>query len=90
MSNAKIDENDVKTWLAYNETTGLVEPLRVDPIFGYLEVFNVANTGSATGTEQIARIDENDAKTKLGYNETSGLIEALRCDSNGNLITILQ
>ena len=40
MAQAKIDANDVKTWLAYNETTGLVEPVVVDTITGALLVFN--------------------------------------------------
>lgn len=90
MSNAKIDQNDVKTWLAYNETTGLVEPVRVDPILGAIEVFGVASSGLVYTTIPNAKIDENDTKTLLGYNETTGLVEALRCGNNGELLVIVQ
>lgn len=89
MSNAQIDQNDVKTWLAYNETTGLVEPVRVDPVFGAIEVFVVTDTVGAITALNTAKIDQNDVKTLLGYNETTGLTEALRCGNNGELLVTL-
>ena len=66
---AGIDANDVKTWLAYNETTGKVEPVRVDPILGAVEIFGVPYTGGTYTTIKDAKIDANDVKTKLAYNE---------------------
>lgn len=83
---AKIDGNDKPTWIAYNETTGLVEPVRVDPIFGYVEIFVVADTGGTFTAIPNAKIDGNDNGTLTGYNETTGLIEALRCDTGGSLL----
>ena len=88
MSNAKIDQNDQATWLAYNETTGIVEPVRVDPTLGYLEVYVVPIDSNTPTTLNNAKIDQNDTSTLLGYNETTGLVEALRCGSNGELLLI--
>lgn len=89
MSNtAKIDQNDVKTWLAYNETTGLVESVYVDPATDALMIY-VSTSGTPTVTAlNNAKIDQNDVKTLLSYNETTGLVEALRCDSSANLLVI--
>ncbi len=83
---AKIDQNDVKTWLAYNETTGLVEPVRVDPILGYVEIYAVNDSGQTYTAINNAKIDQNDTKTLLAYNETTGAIEALRSSTNGELL----
>lgn len=88
MSNAKIDENDVKTWLAYNETTGLVEPVRVDPVLGYVEVYNVVATAGTYTAIPNAKIDENHVKTLLAWNEDTNLIEAVRSSDNGELIVV--
>lgn len=82
---AHIDENDVKTWLAYNETTGLVEPVRVDPVTGAIEVFLVADTGLTYTTVESAKIDQNDVKTKTAYNNILDKIESLRCGRGGEL-----
>ena len=91
MSNvAQIDSNDKPTWLAYNETTGLVEPVYVDPVTNVLYVFGVA-PGSETPTEiDRARIDANDKPTEIAYNETTGGVEALRCDINGVLLVVVE
>jgi len=85
---AKIDQNDVKTWLAYNETTGLVEPVRVDPVTDALLIYIVAPCSDAALTLNSAKIDENDTKTLLGYNETTGLVESLRCCDGGELLIL--
>ena len=82
-----IDDNDKPVLLAYNETTGLVESIRVDPINGYVEVYGVNASGTYTALNN-AKIDENENSTLLGYNETTGLIEALRCSNNGELLVI--
>lgn len=82
----KIDENDKPTLLAYNDTTGVVATLLVDPVFYSLEVFGVASDGNIPTALNRAKIDENDYPTLLGYNETSGLVEALRCGSGGELL----
>jgi hypothetical protein len=89
MSQAHIDENDVKTWLAYNETTSLVENVRVEPITGALMVYGVPPCGDTPNDLNNAKIDENDVKTLLGYNETTGLVEALRCCDDGLLVTVV-
>ena len=81
-----IDANDKPTLLAYNETTKLVEPVRVDPVTGALLVFAVADTGLTYSTLNNAKIDGNDNATLLAYNETTGLIEALRCGASGELL----
>lgn len=87
MSNvAQIDQNDKPTWLAYNETTGLVETVYVDPVLDAVLVYAVANDGSAFTAINRAKIDGNDNPTQLGYNETTGLVEALRCNSSGYLL----
>lgn len=88
MPNAKIDENDVKTWLAYNETTGLVEPVQVDPTTGALLIFIQPYDGTIYTAINNAKIDGNDVKTLLGYNETTSLVEALRCGNNGELLIV--
>jgi len=81
-----IDDNDKPVLLAYNETTGLVEPVCVDPIFGAIQIYTVADTGLTYSSINDAKIDENDNSTMLGYNETTDLIEALRCGSGGELL----
>jgi hypothetical protein len=83
-----IDENDKPVLLAYNETTGLVEPVKVDPIFGALQIYVVASTGLTYTDINNAKIDENENSTLLGYSETTGLPTALRCGANGELLIL--
>lgn len=72
--------------LAWNDTTGATEPVRVDPIFDYVEI-DVVGTNSGTYTAiNRAFIDGNNNATLLGWNDTTGKPEALRCDSSGNLL----
>ncbi len=90
MSNvAQIDQNDKPTWLAYNETTGLVETVACDPITNALYVHIDAASGNTPATLNTAKIDENDKPTELGYNEDSGLSEALRCTDDGTLLVTI-
>lgn len=84
---AQIDQNDKPTWLAYNETTGLVETVYCDPITNALYVYGVTADANVPTTLNNAKIDENDKPTELGYNETTGLTECLRCNSSGVLLT---
>lgn len=86
MAQARIDENDKPTLLAYNETTGTPEPVRVDSVLGALLIFGVATDSNTPTTINRAFIDENDNPTLLFYNETSGLPEAGRCGVNGELL----
>lgn len=88
MPNAKIDANEKNTWTAYNETTGLIEDVVVDPVTGALLVFGVTFDGNTPTALNRSLIDANDIPTETGYNETSGLIEALRCGSGGELLII--
>ena len=83
-----IDSNDKPVLLAYNETTGLVEPVRVDPTLGYLEVFGVTADSNTPTAINRAFIDANDNATLTAYNETTGLIEALRCGTGGELLIV--
>ena len=86
---AKIDQNDKGTLLAYNETTGAPEAVRVDAVLGALEIYTAgSSSGTYTGVYR-AKIDGNDNATLLGWNDTTGMIEALRCDDNGNLLVIV-
>ena len=87
---ARTDQNDVKTWLAYNDTTGIVEPVRVDPVTDALLVYEVSADANSPATLNNAKIDQNDQSTLLGFNETTGLVEALRSGVNGELLVIPQ
>ena len=84
-----IDENDKPVLLAYNETTGLVERVRVDPIFGAIEIYVVANDSGTITDLNNAKIDENENSTLLGYSEATGLPTALRCGTNGELLVTI-
>lgn len=85
---ADIDGNTRNTWLLYNETTGGVEPARVDPVTGALLVY-IAEVGSATPSSYNRNgIDENGRNTLGGWDDTTSSIEAFRCDSSGNLLII--
>ena len=86
---ARIDQNDVKTWVAYNETTGATEPIQVDPTTGAILIFGVTGTGLTYTTREGAKIDENDVKTKTAYNNILDKNESLRCDRSGNLLITL-
>lgn len=86
---ARIDENDAKTWLAYNETTSLIEHVVVDPILNALYIFLITPDINTPTTLNNAKIDENDVKTLLGYNETTGLVEALKCGDGGELLVLI-
>lgn len=86
---ASIDANDNATWLAYNETTGLTEPVYVDPTLGVLYIFAVAADSNTPTAIDRASIDANDNATQIAYNETTGLLEALRCGTNGELLVKL-
>ncbi len=86
INTAKIDQNDKPTLIAYNETTGLTEPVRVDPVFGAIEIFGVAADSNTPTTLNTAKIDGNDNWTLLGYNETTGLPEAVRCGTDGSIL----
>ncbi len=89
-SNAKIDANDKPVWLAYNETTGLLETPYVDPITGALYVHGVAESGNTPTAIDRAKIDANDKPSQIAYNEDTEEIEALRCtDAGALLITII-
>lgn len=83
---AQIDQNDKPTWLAYNEITGLVETVYVDPVTNALYLFGVTADANVPTTLNTAQIDANDYATQLGYNDTSGLAEALRCGNGGELL----
>lgn len=85
---AQIDQNDVKTWLLYNETTGLIENAVVDPITGALLIYGVVSDLNTPTAINHALIDQNDVKTKLLYNETTGLVESARCGSGGELLVL--
>ena len=89
MANAKIDVNDKPTWIAYNETTGEVEPVACDPVTGALYVHLVTQSVTLPTSLQNAKIDANENSTQLGYNETTGAIEAMRCASSGELLVFI-
>jgi len=86
LSVAQIDQNDKPTWLAYNETTGLLETVVCDPITNALYVYGVTAVASTPNTLNVAQIDANDNATQIGYDEDAGTIEALRCTDGGALL----
>lgn len=98
MANSKRDGNNINsgnavpTWIAYNDTTGFPEPIRVDPIFGAIECFVVAADSNIPTALNRAlhdgdnRSSGNAIPTLLGYNETTGLTESLRCGLGGELL----
>lgn len=94
MSNAKTDQNDVKTWLAYNETTGLVEPVRVDPVLNAILIYAVTPDVNIPAALNRAKHDGDNTRTGnavptiTALNSTTGLIEAMRCGIDGSLLVI--
>lgn len=81
-----IDQNDKPVWLALNETTGLIEPVYVDPITNELPIYVTIESENTPTAINTAKIDANDKATEIAFNETTGLIEALRCGSHGELL----
>lgn len=89
--NSRIDDNDIKTWIAYNETTGLPDRVCVDPVTGAVLIYNVSNLSAPTvPSRNDAQRDGNDSPTALGYDDVTGKTECFRCDTGGNLIIIPQ
>ncbi len=84
-----IDSNNRATLIALNDTTGLPERLRVDPILNALEIFGVVDDGLTPTAYNHAGIDANNRATLIALNDTTGLIEALRSDTNGVLKVLL-
>lgn len=82
----EIDGNTRNTWGLYNETTGLIEPARVDPVTGALLIFGVALDANTPTTFNRAGIDANGRNTLSAWNDTSSGIEALRCGTDGSLL----
>lgn len=87
---AYIDANDIRTWIAYNETTGLIEPIRTDPVTGAVLIYIVGNASVTPTSINHALHDANDTATQIGYNETTTAPECMRCDISGNLIVKFQ
>ena len=88
--NTGIDGNTRNTLSAYNETTCLIEPLRVDPVTGALLVYGVAPDANSPTTYNRAGIDDSSRNTLSALNETQNIIEALRCGVDGSLLVITQ
>jgi hypothetical protein len=86
--NAEIDGNTRNTWALYNETTGGVEPARVDPVTGALLVYVVGNVSATPASYNRTGIDGNSRNTLAGWDDTTSSIEAFRCDNSGNLLII--
>lgn len=86
----KIDQNDKPTWIAYNETTGLTEPVACDPVTNVLYVYGVPVDSNTPTAITRALIDSNDNATQIAYNETTGNVECLRCGTDGSLLIIPQ
>lgn len=90
INRALIDANDIRTWIAYNDTTGLIEPVRVDPVTGAVLIYIVGTTSVTPSSINHALHDANDSATQIGYDDTTGAPECMRCDTNGNLLIIAQ
>lgn len=83
---AYIDGNERNTISLYNETTGLIEPARVDPVTGALLIFAVSPDANTPTTFNRAGIDGNSKNTLSAWNDTTNSIEALRCGTSGALL----
>lgn len=90
IDHAYIDANDIRTWIAYNETTGKPEILRTDPVTGALLVYIAGSASVTPSSINHALHDANDSATQIGYNETTSAPECMRCDTSGNLVVKLQ
>jgi hypothetical protein len=89
-NHAYIDANTRNSWSLYNETTGIIEPARVDPVTGALLIYAVGNISATPSSFNRAGIDGNGRDTLAGLDETTNSIEAFRCDSSGNLLVAPQ
>jgi hypothetical protein len=69
-----IDGNTRNTWLLYNETTGLIEPARVDPVTGALLIYGVTADGNSPTTYNRAGIDGNSRNTISLWNESIAIV----------------
>jgi hypothetical protein len=87
---ADIDGNTRNTWLLYNETTGGIEPARVDPVTGALLVYAVGNVTATPASYNRNGIDGNSRNTLGGWDDTTSSVEAFRCDNSGNLLVQYQ
>lgn len=87
---AYIDANTRNTWSLYNETTGLIEPARVDPVTGALLVYGVGSASPTTPSFNRAGIDANSRNTLSGWDDTTNSIEAMRCGTDGSLLIVPQ
>lgn len=88
---AYIDENTRDTLSLYNETTGQIEPARVDPVTGALLIYAVGNlTPPSPASFNRAGIDGNSRNTLSGWNDATSSIESFRSDNSGNLLVITQ
>jgi hypothetical protein len=87
-NHAFIDGNTRDTWSLWNDTTGLIEPARVDPVTGALLVYAVGNASVTTTSFNRAGIDGNGRDTLSGWDDTTSSIESFRSDNSGNLLVI--
>jgi hypothetical protein len=89
MSEAKRDQNHITTMLAYNDVTGLTEPVRIDDVTNSI-LIDVYHTSALTPSDiTIADRDGNHVHTVMGYNETTQTTEALRCNDSGFIHVLL-
>lgn len=85
-NSAYIDSNSRNTWSLYNETTGLIEPARVDPVTGALLIYITGFSSPTPSSYNRSGIDANERNTLSGWDDSTSSIEAFRCDSSGNLL----
>jgi len=90
MENQAIDPNDIGTWTAYNDATGNIERVRVDPVTNALLVYAVTWDGNTPTSLNNTKIDANDKATEIGLDDTTGLIEAFRCGTDGSLLVVAE
>lgn len=92
MAQAHIDDNRVKTLLAYNDTTGLTEPARVDASDDELliEVYYVTDMLSPTTVSDDMQ-DDNRVPVGRAIDDDDGTVEPIRADrySTGYLLVDL-
>lgn len=87
MAQASIDNNNVKTILAYNETTGLAEPIQVATASGRLLLDITVVTTSTPGTIPGVR-DQNFVPGLLCVETDTDTISPFIIDSRNGLLYV--
>lgn len=84
------DQNYIAPIQCYNDTTGEVEPARIDPATGALLIYGVSATTGTPSDISVFPRDGNHVAVSGAYNETSGEVEAVRCTNDNTLLVKIE